>query len=724
MKPSKRHRVTPDNLFEPRRDLPAHGNGDAGHRATPDTPSGPRSQPQRGREPVPESRRAAADAPATDAWLLRFLKVATVVLLCGWCYAPANNGTWLWDDDQSVTQNPVAKAPFSVMKIWLNPLAEAVQGMARGVLHTVGLGPPPPPPAPVNFGEADYWPLTATGFWLEWHAFGDNPLGYHLVNVALHAVGALLLWRLMVAMRLPGGWFAALLFAVHPLCVETVTWVSELKNVLSLPLMLLALIHFVRADEQRETDALRAGSGDATQDGRRRMDYGLAVFWFVMAMFAKTSMVMLPPVLLLHAWWKRGRIGVTDIIRTAPFFAVSLAFGLLTIYFQHGRAIGTETIPVGGFWSRLATASLALPFYLGKVLMPVNLLPIYPRWAVDPPRPVQFLPLPIMAGIAAWCWMNRATWGRHVLFALGFFALMLLPVLGFITISYMRITWVADHFVYMPMTGPIVLLAAAATGWAAGVPARFRMALVGLAATTVAVLAIGSFRYSFAWADEEPMWTYTLSRNPDAWQAHSRLGARKYSQGKLDEAFFHFSESVRLRPDLAETHNNYGNTLASKGRIDEAIAQFREAARLQPQLAVFQNNLAMTCMQAGRIEDAKEVFRTMLEQWPKDHTLHNNYAFALHRAGDSLGAITSLQRALALAPNYEDAKKNLAVIREELSKQKSAVNPAPSTRLAEAPGSDNPGVSSPTMAPPGLRSPTMAAPALPGAVPSPGLQPQ
>lgn len=676
-------------------------------RPPPEITSGPRSITAPNRDTPAVPRKPSADTPGFEATLLELLKVATVLLLCGWCYAPANSGTWLWDDDQSVTQNPVAKAPYSFTKIWLKPLGEAIQGMIRGGLHAIGLGPAPPPPTPVQFGEADYWPLTATGFWLEWHAFGDNPLGYHLVNVALHAIGALLIWRLMVVMRLPGGWFAALLFAVHPLCVETVTWVSELKNVLSLPLMLLAAIHFVRADERAEADT----------GGRWGRDYWLALFWFVMAMFAKTSVVMLPPVLLLHAWWRRGRIGIADIVRSAPFFALSLAFGLLTIYFQHGRAIGTETIPVGGFWSRLATASMALPFYLGKVFMPVNLLPIYPRWEVDPPKLLQFLPLPLMAGFVAWCWTKRATWGRHVLFALGFFALMLLPVLGFITISYMRITWVADHFVYMPMIGPLILAAATVAAWAGRLEPRLRTAALGLAALVVATLAIGSFRYSFAWADEEPMWTYTLSRNPDAWQAHSRLGARKYSQGKVDEAFFHFSESVRLRPDLAETHNNYGNTLAAKGRIDEALEQFAKAAELQPQLAVFQNNLAMTCMQSGRIEQAKEVFRKMLEQWPKDHTLHNNYAFALHRSGDSLGAIKSLQQALALAPNYEDAKKNLAVIREELAKQQSPVNPAPGS----TPGAAAPAVSSPTMAAPGLPSPTMAPPVIPGAASSPVL---
>jgi tetratricopeptide (TPR) repeat protein len=200
------------------------------------------------------------------------------------------------------------------------------------------------------------------------------------------------------------------------------------------------------------------------------------------------------------------------------------------------------------------------------------------------------------------------------------------------------------------------------------------------------------------------------------WQANSRLGARKYSQGKLDEAFFHFSESTRLRPDLAETHNNYGNALASKGRIDEALAEFRKAAQMQPQIIVFQNNLAMTCMQSGQVEEAKQVFAKMLAQWPQDPALHNNYAFALHRTGDARGAIASLQRALSIKPDYEEAQKNLATIREELAKTQSAVGlPLPAARPeAGAPAAERPaqgGPVSPTMAPP---SPTLGPPPLPG----------
>jgi len=688
-----------------------------------------------------------------DRWLLPLLKVLAVVLLCGWCYSPATKGTWLWDDDQGVTQNPIAQGPFSFRKIWVSPVGDAFRAMTTQALHWLGYGPPPPPPAPVAFGEADYWPLTQTGFWAEWHLFGPDSAGYHVVNTALHAIGALLLWRLMTVMRLPGGWFAALLFAVHPLAVESVTWVSELKNVLSLPFMLLAAIHFVRADDRV------TGADGATARPGWWVDYAISLVCFLMAMFAKTSVVMLPPTLLLYVWWKRNWIGLADLVRTAPYFLISLVYGLITIYFQHGRAIGTETILVGGFWSRLAMVSLAVPFYLGKVFLPYGLMPIYPRWEIDVPKLSHFLPLPVLAGLAAWCWVNRQTWGRHVLFAIGFFVLMLLPILGFITISYMRITWVADHFVYAPMIGPLMLAAAAAAAWAQRLEPRDRLVAAGGATALVGILAIGSFRYSFAWSDEEPMWTYTLLRHAvpcrqadcteprvngwwgsrgtrhyhpcrlthcGCWQANSRLGAQKYSQGKVDEAFFHFSESVRLRPDLAETHNNYGNTLAAKGRIDEALEQFSKAAELQPQLPVFQNNLAMTCMQSGRIEQAKEVFRKMLEQWPKDHTLHNNYAFALHRSGDRIGAIKSLQQALALAPNYEDAKKNLAVIREELAKQQSPVNPAPAAGTeAERPltapvSAEAPAVGSPTMAPPSLPSPTMA-PVIPGAGARPGL---
>ena len=549
-----------------------------------------------------------------------FLLHAAVILFAAlWAYSPSYYGDWLWDDDQSITANAVAQAPFSFKNIWVNPPG------------------------------ADYFPLTATAFWLEWHAFGPNTYGYHAVNIVLHALAALLLWWLLEEMELPGAWLAGLVFAIHPVCVESVAWVSELKNTLSQPLFLLSAIFFVRSE-----DPEKAGTPNA-------VNYILSLVFFLLSMFAKTAVVMFPVVILLYVWWKRGTITPRDILRAAPFFLISLVLGIVTISFQHARAIGQETIPVGGVASRIATAGMGILFYLWKVTLPVGLLTIYPRWEVDPPKLWQFLPWPILAAAAAWCWVNRGTWGRHIIFAMGFFILMLLPILGFITISYMRITWVADHFVYLPMISIIALGCAAAGGWYERANPRVKPLAVVLATAIIACLAIGTFRYSHAWANEENLWTHTLASNHEAWQAHNRLGAKKYAKGDVDAAFYHFTNSTRLRPDLGETHNNLGTVLAARGKIEEAIKEYYLATEATPHVPMLRINLANALASQGRFPEAVTQFLKILEQEPGNAPVMNNCGVVYFKAGDKENAIAMFRKALAINPDLKDSKDSLAV---------------------------------------------------------------
>ena len=604
------------------------------------------ARPAAARPPAPAQR------PADRRWLLLLAGGALLLaaaFVVGW---PAAHGDWLWDDDTSITANATTRGSYSFRDFWVRPN-----------------GP-------------DYFPLTATAFWAEWHLFGMEVTGYHVVNIALHALSGLLLWRLLAEMRLPGAWFAAMLFVVHPLCVESVAWISELKNTLAQPLFLTAALHAVRADRR---DASRPTADD-----------GLALGWFLLSMFAKTSVVMFPVVMLLHAWWRRGTVRPRDVVRAAPFFLVSLVLGLVTIQFQHGKAIGEERIPVGGPASRLALAGMAVVFYLSKILLPVGLLPIYPRWEVEPPRAWQYIPWVAMAGLATWAWTRRATWGRHVIFAFGFFFLTVLPVLGFITISYMRITWVADHFVYLPMISILALVAAVAGGWYAGLPADRRAPALAAAAIVVAALGASAYRYSGVWRNERELWTHTLVGNPDAWQAHNRLGAVLVNAGDVEGAHEHFVASSRLRPDLGETHNNHGQTLMLKGRLPEAITAFERAKEASPQIHVISINLANAYAAVNRPADAERVLRELLdrepgllpararradmlamldryeeaaaqyrmviEQAPPGSALApvwNNRGVCLVRLGRLEEALECFRRSLKIQPGFADAQKNL-----------------------------------------------------------------
>jgi len=565
-----------------------------------------------------------------------------IVLAVLWIYSPTYHGDWLWDDDSLLTANPVVQSGTltGLWKLWFNP---------DGV---------------------DYFPLSYSALWAQWPFFGTSPTGYHAVTIILHALGALLLWRLLVVMRIPGAWLAGIVFAVHPVAVETVGWVSEIKNTVSLPPFLLAAICFAKYDEA-------ANSGAPGTARRASAHHVLAVVWFLVAMLAKTSMVMFPVVLLLHAWWRRGRIGFRDLAASAPFFFVSLILGLVTIHFQHGRAIGAEKIPVAdlfsltGFLSRMAVSGMAILFYFWKSVWPFHLLPIYPRWEVDPPQPWQLLPWPILGVAAWWLWTRRGTaeaptWERHALMALGFFVLMLLPILGFITISYMRITWVADHFLYLPMIGPIAWASACAAGWFATLQPRLQLPAVAAAVTAVAFLAGSSFRYAHVFAGEDSLWTHTLVFNPDAWQAHNRLGARKFARGDTDGGLYHFENSTRLRPDLGETHNNLGTALMKSGRVDEALEQFRIASELVTQIPQMQINLGNALVSVGRLDEAEKAMRVLTERFPNMAQGWNNLGYVQMKRGNNTAAVESLRRAQTLQPDSPDLRKNLhAALRAE-----------------------------------------------------------
>jgi hypothetical protein len=632
----------------------------------------PKSQLRRRRAnersaPPPTPAADTPDARSPDErWAMFICQVAILVLATLWIYSPTYHGDWLWDDDQAITQNAVAQGPWNFYKHWIWP------------------------------DGADYWPLTGTGFWIQWHLFGMNQTGYHVVNIIFHILGALAFWRLLHVMRLPGAWLGGLVFAIHPVGVESVAWVSEFKNTLSLPLLMLSAAAYVRFDEADE------------ESPRALRFYAAAVVLYLFTMFAKTSMVMFPFVLLLYAWWKHGEVKARDIIASIPFFLISLALGLMTIKFQHEKAIGSETILVGDFRTaaglaqRFALAGMSILHYLWKSVWPFELLTIYPRWDVEPPKVWQFLPWPIIGGAVWWLWSHRGTaeqptWQRHMLFVFGFFVLMLFPILGFVTISYMRITWVADHFLYLPMIGFIAFGCAAVATAYAKLSRTEQPAAVGVAALLLAVLGLASFRYAHVWAGEESLWPHTIAGHPSpctyprcgCWQAHNRLGAKKFARGDVEAAHFHFQNSTRLRPDLGETHNNLGTThsaraqmaaqrgdaAAAKREMDLAIEQFREACRVTPHVPAIHVNLANALAAAGLFGDAADNYRLLLDKMPQNPAIWNNYGVALFKNGDNEQAIEAFRKALAIDPNLKDAKESLAVA---LGEKPAPQQPAPS----------------------------------------------
>ena len=564
-----------------------------------------------------------AAAPESDSALMpdwfRNIVFAAIIVFAGlFVAAPAFHGTWLWEDDQEVSAN------------------FAVQDASGKGLATIWKG---------AVGSA-YVPVKSSILWAEWKIFtliglrhdatfgtpgaispdyqGDINAGYHVVNALFHVINALLVWVLFRRLKIKWAWIGGLLFATHPVLVESVAWITGQRNTLALLFMLLSMICFINFDERRKTK-----------------DVILSLILFIAAALSYSSVVMLPPCLLLYAWWKRGRLAARDFAYAAPFFLVSVIVSLVTVYYQNVMAIGAEIIPVGDMVSRTATAGMAVWFYLWKIIWPVGLLPIYPRWEVTHPAFAQLaVPWLAMLVVFAACVLHRKTWGRHVILGLGFFLGNLVPVLGFVTMSYMRITWVADHFVYISIIGVLGLAVAGVAALHEKIPANARNSPwtigAGIAALGALVLALVANAHSHAgkFLNETVMWEYTLSKNPDAWQAHSRLGKVLLDHGRTDDSFFHIQQSVLLRPDLAETNNNMGVLLIQKKRGPEAIPYFRRSVRLMP-IGAFLFNYANALTTQGRGAEAVPAYEKLLR-------MNGGAAFARHMQNRGARTIETL----------------------------------------------------------------------------------
>jgi len=545
-------------------------------------------------------------------WICGLVLVVAVIL----AYQPVWHAGFIWDDDAYVTNNVTLRTMDGLRRIWFE------------------LGAVP-----------QYYPLVHTTFWLEYHLWGLNPLGYHLVNVLLQGVGAILLWRTLKRLQLPGAWLAAAVFALHPVQVESVAWITERKNVLSAVCYFTAALAYLRF----------AGLPDLSSNRRRWYYYAGALGLFVAALLSKTVTCSLPAALLLVIWWKKGRLCRNDIFPLLPFFAVGVGLGLLTAWVEkhHVGAHGSE-------WSftvaqRFLIAGHALWFYATKLIWPVDLTFNYPRWNIERGMWWQWLfPLGAVA-VAGIFWVRRSQFGRGPLTAVLFFAGTLLPALGFINVYPMRYSFVADHFQYLASVGLITLAAAGISLAMAGRPV-LRMIFCGVLLLTLGTL---TWRQSRMYSDSETLWRATIVRNPGSSLAHIDLGVILEAQGHLDDALLHFEKAVELRPDEADAHYNLGEALVRKGRTEDGLVQYRKALEIQPDFPDTQNNLAGVLVQKGKADESIAFYKLALKSEPYSASIHNNLGYALVQSGHWDEGVVHYQKAVELQPRFAEAHYNL-----------------------------------------------------------------
>jgi tetratricopeptide (TPR) repeat protein len=441
-------------------------------------------------------------------------------------------------------------------------------------------------------------------------------------------------------------WLAALLFALHPVHVESVAWITEQKNTLSLACYLAAAAVYLQFDETR-----------------RPRTYVAALALFVFSLACKTVTATLPAALLVIFWWKRGRLDWRrDVLPLLPWLALGAAAGLFSSWVEqtYGGAQGVDfDLPVIG---RALVAGRAIWFYAGKLVWPFGLNFVYPRWTVDAAVWWQWLfPLGVLAvGAALWA-LRRRTRGPLAAFLL--FVGSLFPVLGFVNLYGARFSWVWDHWQYLPDLGPLALAAAGLTaGWRRAT-LRLRWLGSGLVAALAVLLGVLTWSHCGMFHDDETLYRTTLTRNPGCWLAHYNLGVVwSKMPGRLNDAIVQFKEALRVKPDYAGAHNNLGLAWSQiPGRLNDAIAQFEEVLRLKPDYAEAHNNLgAAWAKMPGRLPDAIAQYKEALRLKPDFAEAHNNLGNAWSKMPGRLQeAIAQYEEALRLQPDYAEAHNNL-----------------------------------------------------------------
>jgi Flp pilus assembly protein TadD len=564
-------------------------------------------------------------------------------------YHPAWNGQQLWDDDQHMIR-PELYSVSGLVRVWTEP------GAIR-----------------------QYYPVLATVFWVENKLWGIAPLPHHLVNILTHSLVALLLLWILRRLEIPGARLAAILFALHPVQVESVAWNTELKNTLSGLFCLGATLTYLKFDQRR-----------------RWKDYAFAFGLFACALLSKTVVATLPAALLVILWWKRGKLSwKKDVLPLIPFFVLSAGLGVISIWMEHDF-VGAEGADFQySIIERCLIAGRAIWFYLGKLIWPHPLIFIYPRWQISQLVWWQYL-FPLFAlGLLIALWRLREK-SRGPLAALLLFAGTLFPALGFFNVYPFRFSFVADHFQYLACIGPLTLAAAGVSAVFCGMKysaVRFIRPLSG--AVLGGMLAAMTWQQSRLYSDIDTLWHATIAQNPECWIAyghlgwtlftrgeidssisylelalkikpndpdvHDSLGLALKQKGQLDAAAAHFEETLRLRPNDSVAFINLGGILEQKGQLDAAVANYRKALLFKPDDAEIHARLGGVLRQLGILDQAMAHLQLALDMKFEDAKAHRELGLALHQKGRIAEAIPHYQRALAIKPDFAEAHNDLGV---------------------------------------------------------------
>jgi tetratricopeptide (TPR) repeat protein len=561
--------------------------------------------------------------------------VAAIVAATTIAYWPALSGRQIWDDNEHVTR-PELQSAEGLYRIWFD------------------LG-----------ATQQYYPLLHSAFWLEHKLWGDSTLGYHLANLLEHLTATCFVYFILTRLRAPGALLAAAVFALHPVNVESVAWISEQKNTLSAIFYLSALLVYLQFEQSR-----------------RPTTYGLATLLFILGLMTKTVTATLPVALLVVLWWQRGKISWRHAVRPLiPWFVLGLGAGLFTAWVER-TLIGAQGAEFQlSFAQRILLAGRAIWFYLANIVWPANLIFIYPRWQLDPTAWWQWLFPLAAAELLFLCWRARKKW-RAPLAGTLFFVGTLFPVLGFFNVYPFIYSFIADHFQYLASLGIIAPLAAGLTFLAERLSRFSKFGLVRqqyshltsvLTALVLLVLVLLSWQQCRMYADAATLYQVTIDRNPDCWLAYDNLGVIAFNDNRIYDAIRLYQLSLQGNPNFAVAHYDLGIALAALNRDQEAIEQYQLAIEMRPRYAEAISNLGAAYFKMGSIKQAQESLEKAIAINPDLPEAHLNLALLHRETGQTKEAIQQYYTYLKLNPDDSVVRYRLGLVQLQIGDVSAAI---------------------------------------------------
>lgn len=501
-----------------------------------------------------------------------------LALLALLAYLPAGrHGFLLYDDPDYLTENPVVRTGLTWAGFkW----------------------------AFTSFHASNWHPLTWLSHMLDFELFGADAGAHHRVSALIHALNTVLLFSLARRMtgRVWASAVAALLFAWHPLHVQSVAWASERKDVLSAMFFFLSLRAYLRY--------ARPEPGD----GPPRLSWWWSLIWFTLGLLSKPMVVTLPFVLLLLDYWPLGRAQTLAqwgrlAVAKIPFFALSGLSCAITYAAQKSDAV----IALEGFGlaARAQNAVMAYAAYLWKTIWPIDLSVIYPL--ARPPLGVWLGSLCLLLAISAGAWAARKS-RPHLLMGWLFYLGTLVPVIGLVQVGGQSM---ADRYTYIPLTGIFLALAVEGAAWASRLRLPGRMVGAFAGVLLLACLAITTWQLAF-WRDSETLFARALQVTGPNAIAESNMGAVREAQGRVEEARAHYLRALAINPRLPQAHNNLANLLDASGESTQAAEHYREALGLKPRAFLARLNFGGMLSRMGRHAESEEQLREAARLNPSD----------------------------------------------------------------------------------------------------------